>query len=510
MKILTNESTDELSLQETKQRIPLVEAVNMGVKYNEQTKRQDFKHFAHRLLIRNWRQKKKEFWAIKGVTFAAYPGDILGIIGSNGAGKTTLCRALSGLLRPDMGSVKINGKVSSLLSLGTGFNNELSGRNNILLNGMMLGFSRKQVEALLPSIEDFAGLGNFMDQPIKYYSKGMRARLGFSIAATLKAEILIIDEVLSTGDLEFRRQAAKKMRSLVEKANLVIVVSHSLDFVEENCTRALWIDNGEIKASGKPGEVTALYKEKVAVKPKNKKIVNLKKTKVEKGEEESIGVENLGLSYSIDKKPFWALRDVTFSVRDKEIVGIIGSNGAGKSTLCQTLCGILREDEGSKRINGEIAALLSFGTGFNPQLSGRDNISLNGLMLGFTKKEMKALENDILEFSELGKHIDKPVKNYSSGMKARLGFSIAAMLQPDIFVVDEALSAGDIAFQEKATTRMQEMLGDAKTVLIVTHSLKLVKRVCTRALWFNKGELKYDGDPKNAIGKYKRSIAKNK
>lgn len=498
----------KLPQQDTTDRLPLVQAVNMGIKYDNDRRRQDFKSLAHRLVLSSMWQRN-EFWALKGVNFSAYPGDVLGIIGSNGAGKTTLCRALSGLVLPDEGSISVTGSVSSLLSLGTGFNSALSGKENIYLNGMMLGFSKQYLDEKLSEIHNFSGLGKFIDQPIKHYSKGMRARLGFSIAATLEADILVIDEVLSTGDLEFQEKAAEKMHQLVKRANLVILVSHSMNFIENNCTRAIWIEQGQLKASGEPLEVTNLYKDQVAARPKKKKIVNLKETRVETGGHQTIKVENLGLSYRINKKPFWALKNVSFSVYDKEIVGIIGSNGAGKSTLCQTLCSILKEDEGHKTIDGKIAALLSFGTGFNPQLSGRDNIYLNGLMLGFSKYEMIELESEIIEFSELENHIEKPVKNFSDGMRARLGFSIAAMLRPDIFIVDEALSAGDIAFQEKATNRMQEMLEDAKSVIIVTHSMSLVEKVCTRGIWLDKGEIKFDGEPQVAVAKYKEMV-KNK
>jgi len=499
--------------RENKEQItkPLIQAKNVGLKYVGERKRQDFKSMAHKFLMGAQGRKKEEFWALKKISFAAYPGEVLGIIGSNGAGKTTLCRVLSGLLRPDTGTVRIRGKVSALLSLGTGFNKDLSGRDNVFLNGMMLGYSRRQITDLFPSIRDFSGLGPFMDQPIRYYSSGMQARLGFSIAATLEADILVIDEVLGTGDLEFQERAAEKMQSLVDRANLVVVVSHNLNFIQNTCTRALWIENGEIQASGDPAEITALYRETIAERPKKKrKIVNLRETRTEIGNQESIAVENLGIHFTLDKNLFWALRDVDFTVKEREIVGIIGHNGAGKSTLCRVLSGILREDEGSVRIHGEIAALLSFKTGFNSQLSGRDNIYLNGMMLGLSKKDIRAMLHEIIAFSELENHIDKPVKNYSSGMKSRLGFSIAAVLQPDIFIVDEALSAGDLAFQEKATSRMQEMLEEAKTVMIVTHSLGLVEKVCTRAIWLQEGKVRFDGCPKEAVALYKKAVKTKK
>ena len=206
----------------------------------------------------------------------------------------------------------------------------------------------------------------------------------------------------------------------------------------------------------------------------------------------------------IHKRPL--LEEASFSVRSGAKITLMGQNGAGKSTLCKALCGILKEDMGEVIVNGEIAALLSFGTGFNQELSGRDNIYLNGMMLGFSRNNMRARENEIIEFSELGSHIDKPVKNYSSGMKTRLGFSIASILRPDVFIVDEVLSAGDIAFREKATIRMQEMLVDAKSVMIVSHNLELVEKVCTRTIWFDKGKVQFDGNPKTAVQNYRKAV----
>jgi len=491
---------------------PLIVAEDLGIKYEgEKEKSGDFKSLMHNYLSFNREPKFEPVWALRGVSFKGYAGDVLGVIGANGAGKTTLCRAILGLMKPDLGSLQVQGEVSSLLSLGTGFNKEISGRENIALNGMMLGLSREKLNNLMPSIEEFTGLGRFLDHPLKYYSTGMKARLGFSIAATLDPEVLVIDEVLGTGDMEFKERAVARMNELVSGSKMVVVVTHDIDFVEENCNRALWLDNGQVAGLGDPVEVAGRYREDVAARAKpKKKIVSLRETRTKAGEEETIRAENLSLMFKLGKEPFWALKDVSFTVRDKEILGVIGPNGSGKTTLCRTLTGLYRPDQGSVQVQGDISALLSFGLGFNDLLSGYDNIYLNGLMMGIPKADIYKLEKEIIEFSELEKHIDKPVKNYSSGMKSRLGFSIAAMLQPDIFVVDEALSAGDISFKEKATLRMQEMLEEAKTVLIVTHSLGFVEKVCTRALCLHQGKIVFDGDPKQAVKFYKDSVKKAK
>ena len=498
----------QLSKNDTSATGALVVANNLGIKYEgEKEKRGDFRSMVHNFLSFKREPRFEPVWALRGVNFTGYAGDVLGVIGANGAGKTTLCRSLLGLMKPDTGSLLVNGEVSSLLSLGTGFNMEISGRENIVLNGLMLGISWKKLESLMPSIEEFTGLGRFLDQPLKHYSTGMKARLGFSIVTALEPEILVIDEVLGTGDIEFKERAVKRIHQLVSGSKMVVVVTHDIDFVEKNCNRALWLDNGKVAAIGDPLEVSDGYRQEVAGRAKpGKKIVSIRETSSISGDEETIRAKNLGVKFKMGKSPFWALRDVNLTVCDQEILGIIGPNGAGKTTLCRALSGLYLPDQGTVKVNGEITALLSFNLGFNNLLSGYDNIYLNGMMMGIPLDKLRQLEREIIEFAELEKVIHKPVKEYSSGMKSRLGFSIAAMLQPDVFLVDEALSAGDMAFREKATTRMQDMLADAKTVVLVTHSLELVEKVCTRAIWLQDGTVRFDGDPKEAVALYKESV----
>jgi len=505
---LKSKPLSELTVGDSTEHDPLILADNLGIKYEgEKEKSGDFKSLVHGFLSFRNGNKFEPVWALRGVSFSGFPGDVLGVIGPNGAGKTTLCRAILGLMKPDMGSIIVRGAVSSLLSLGTGFNREVSGRDNIFLNGLMLGLSRKKLNEIMPAIEEFSGLGRFLNHPLKFYSSGMKARLGFSIAAALEPEIMVIDEVLGTGDQEFKERAVNRMNELVSGSKMVVVVTHDIDFVEENCNRALWLDNGKVVAIGDPLEVADGYRQEVAGKAKpRKKIVSLGETRTEIGDDETIKVENLGIQFKLGKDPFWALKDVSFTVRDKEILGVIGPNGSGKTTLCRTLSGLYRPDRGSVQVKGDITALLSFRLGFNELLSGYDNIFLNGMMMGIPKKEIIALEKEIIEFAELEKVIHKPVKEYSTGMKSRLGFSIAAVLKPDVFVVDEALSAGDMAFREKATARMQEMLEDAKTVILVTHSMGIVEKVCTRAIWLQDGFLRFDGNPKEAVALYKESV----
>lgn len=493
--------------------VPLVEVRGLGVKYNVGAKRDDFQSMAFNKLRGKRGLKKQKFWGLRDVSFTGHAGDVLGVIGANGAGKSTLCRVLSGLLAPDVGEVVVRGEVSALLSLGTGFNAALSGRENVYLNGMMLGLSRKEMAYLFPGIIEFSGLGNFIDQPLKTYSSGMVARLGFSIAAMVEPEILILDETLSAGDIEFKERAAAKMGELVGKARMVIVVTHDTGFVSDSCNRALWLDRGTVRDYGEPEDVVSHYIESIPETATKRKIVDFSETRPRSGtSSEVVNVAGLGIRYPRVKKrePFWALKNVGFKVNEGEIVGVIGRNGAGKTTLCRVLTSILKPDEGSVLVKGRTTALLSFGAGFNIQLSGRDNVYLNGMMLGISKKWLGKLYGDIVEFSGLEREMSKPMKYYSSGMKARLGFSVAAMIKPDVFIIDEALGAGDLAFAEKASAKIQELITEAKAVIVVTHSLDFVEKVCTRALWLDQGVVQVDGDPEEATESYRQALKRKR
>ncbi|WP_350342403.1 ATP-binding cassette domain-containing protein [Proteinivorax tanatarense] len=486
----------------------VIEAKNIGVKYDSRLKREDIRTLSYDLLTGD--KSNKDFWALKDISFNGYKGEVLGIIGSNGAGKSTLCKTIAEILKPDKGTIKVDGKVSALLSMGAGFNRQLSGKDNIYLNGMMMGMARSEVKEFYQEILEFSGLGDFIHQPIKNYSSGMRARLGFSIAAMLNPETLVLDEALNTGDLEFAKRASKKIKDLVSRAKMVIIVSHNIKFIKKNCTRAIWIDSGVIAAEGHPEEVAKKYRESVPKRKKKKKVVELKETQSAVKENKVVVAKNLSIKFKIGKKDFWSLKDVSFKVREGDILGVIGHNGAGKTTLCRTISGIYRPDEGSLYTEGATTALLSIGAGFNRHLTGMDNIILSGMMMGISKEEIFQLRDEIIEFANLEKHINKPVKHYSSGMRSRLGFSIAAAVQPELFIIDEALSAGDMEFRAKASERIQEMITDAKAVIVVTHNMKFVEKICTRAIWINKGNLMFDGSPKEAVERYTAHVNQGK
>lgn len=203
-----------------------------------------------------------------------------------------------------------------------------------------------------------------------------------------------------------------------------------------------------------------------------------------------------------DESIFWALSDVNFEVKEGEVLGIIGKNGAGKSTLLKILSGITDPTEGKIEIHGRVASLLEVGTGFHPELSGRENIYMNGTILGMTRKEIDSKLDEIIDFSGIEKFIDTPVKFYSSGMKVRLGFSVAAHLDPEILIIDEVLAVGDYDFQAKCLGKMEDVAGSGRTVLFVSHNLEAIKNLCNRCIVLKDGEIKFEGDVLKAIKVY--------
>src|SRR6187401_1565614 len=199
---------------------------------------------------------------------------------------------------------------------------------------------------------------------------------------------------------------------------------------------------------------------------------------------------------------FKALRGVSFSVPKGCTYGVIGRNGSGKSTLLKCVAGITRPTEGEVKVDGRISALIELGAGFHPEISGRENIFINGIMLGLTKKEIQRRFDEIVEFAEMKDFIDAPVKTYSSGMYMRLGFAVAVHVDPEVLLVDEVLAVGDQGFTHKCLDKFAEFKRRGKTILLVTHALGLVERFCDEAVWMDGGRMKAMGDPKRVVGAY--------
>ena len=205
---------------------------------------------------------------------------------------------------------------------------------------------------------------------------------------------------------------------------------------------------------------------------------------------------------------FLALQNISFQVRQGEAWGLIGTNGSGKSTMLKAISGILKPYKGSVKVNGSVAPLIELGAGFDQELTARENIFLNGCVLGHTEKFMKEHFDEIVEFAELHKFLDSPIKNYSSGMKARLGFSVATMVKPEILIVDEILAVGDYKFRQKCEKRMTEMLSGGTTLLYVSHNINEVKRLCDHAIWIDKGIARMQGDVNEVCDAYMEVMQK--
>ena len=211
--------------------------------------------------------------------------------------------------------------------------------------------------------------------------------------------------------------------------------------------------------------------------------------------------------HSAKPETIWALRGVSFSVKQGEVVGIIGRNGAGKSTLLKVLSGITTPTSGRVRVNGRVASLLEVGTGFHEELTGRENVYLNGSILGMKKREVRSKLDAIVAFAGVERFIDTPIKRYSSGMRLRLGFAVAAHLDPDVLIVDEVLAVGDAGFQKKCLAVMEDLRKGGRTVLFVSHNMAAVENLCSRGIWIDSGSLREDGETQRVITSYMSAFA---
>lgn len=232
----------------------------------------------------------------------------------------------------------------------------------------------------------------------------------------------------------------------------------------------------------------------VRYKMANDKVSSLKEFIIKKAKKE------------ITENEFLALNDVSFTVDKGDVIGIVGRNGAGKSTLLKIVSGIQKPASGNVVLHGRVVPMLELGAGFDMELSGKENVYLNGAVLGYTKEFLDERYEDILAFSELGDFINMPVRNYSSGMVARLAFSIASQVNPEILIVDEVLSVGDENFQKKSRDRMVELMSGGSTVLFVSHNINQIKDICNKAVWLSHGQVVMTGDSETVCDKYKESL----
>lgn len=217
-------------------------------------------YYIKKSLLKGRREKAEVFEAVKHVSFSVEKGEILGLVGKNGSGKSTILNSIAGIFAPNSGTIDLHGHSVSLMSIGVGFQKELSGRENIVLSGMLLGFTEKQVRERMDDIIKFSELGEFIDAPVRTYSSGMHSKLAFAITAILETDIMLVDEVLSVGDAKFKKKSFNKMKELINAADrTVIIVSHSSDTIRKLCNKVLWIDSGEVQMYGDTAEVMDAY-----------------------------------------------------------------------------------------------------------------------------------------------------------------------------------------------------------------------------------------------------------
>lgn len=236
----------------------VIEVKNATVRFNKSAESiSGLKEYIIKMLKREL--MFQEFLALKNINFTVKRGESWGVIGKNGSGKSTLLKLISGIISPHQGNVAVNGSISPLIELGAGFDLELTARENIFLNGALLGYSKKFIESHFQEIIDFAELNDFIDVPIKNFSSGMSARLGFAIATVQKPDILIVDEVLAVGDFAFQQKCKERMENLLSNGTTLLFVSHSIEQVKELCSKAIWIDNGEVRAIGETHSVSQEY-----------------------------------------------------------------------------------------------------------------------------------------------------------------------------------------------------------------------------------------------------------
>ncbi len=588
--------------------------------------------------------------ALRDVDLEVRRGEAVGIIGPNGAGKSTLLRLLAGVISPTRGHVETSGRIGAMIDLGLGFHPALSGTDNALIAGALLGVDRPTMERRLPEIARFSGLDDVMDAPLGEYSSGMVARLGFATAINVDADVLLVDEVLSVGDREFQERCLQQIARMVDAGTTLLFVSHDTPVVRAVCDRVVVVRDGQLVDDGPAAEVIDGYLgrrgPRLASGPPAARIDRLDLAEellqphqpaelvadvtVERPAD-VVALEATLTMPSIDpdlviaraqadlppallapgshhleirtspipleggrlrltvslldddgaawshescelamdgpvriRKPMYAvgstvrltpteptdrsvpppppppperalvrcegvtkvfpshrrgaalasalllpdrlgrrggtvaLDGVDVAVAPGECVGIIGPNGAGKSTLLRCIAGIMRPDSGTVQVDGRVIPILELGVGFQPDLTGWENLEITWHLMGLDGGELGARQEQIVRFSGVGDAMDRPIKHWSTGMRARLGFSLAAHAPGDVLLVDELLAVGDLEFQRQATERVESLRDDGRAVLLVSHDLRLVGTLCNRAVRLEHGRV-VDAGPTDAV-----------
>ena len=590
--------------------------------------------------------------AVDDVTMEVAAGERVGLIGANGAGKSTMLKILAGVAEPTAGVARRPARMASMIELGLGFHAELTGAENLRVSGALLGLSSAELDAVLPEVVEFSGIADAMDDALKHYSSGMRARLGFALATHVPADAILVDEVLAVGDQEFQAQCIDRVIELCNNGAALLFVSHEMWLIEAVCDRVLLVDQGRIVDEGTANEVVKRYlvpeptrfpdastadvrlesvtlvrdhirpmdsldidlevvverpiprltigfelgwvaiapefvlastslalddelaqpgrylvrvrtapvaldrgharatialvdqgarrvlnrvdcefwlessntrHRPLLAAPSQTSLVPTEAPEVQDGDRRVLSRKG-SVEASVDHVtkrfrtgtaspwvlaiPGWnreaegnlaAVDDLSLEVYGGQALGIIGPNGAGKSTLLKMLAGTMRPTFGEVRTAGRVVSMLELGLGFHNDLSGRENMEITGRLLGLTAEELAEREESILAFAGLGDAIEQPLKQYSTGMKARLGLSVAVHAEPALLLVDEVLGVGDQEFRDAATIKVRDLVGNGTAVVFVSHNFPLVSMLCERTVRVERGRLIDDGPTLDVI-----------
>lgn len=613
-----------------------------------------------------------ELKALDDLNLEIQPGESVGLIGANGAGKSTVLKLLAGVIDATEGEVACVGRIGSMIELGLGFHNELTGRENARISATILGLTPAQATELAPEMIAFAGIEDAMDTPLKHYSTGMRARLGFAVAVHVPTDVLLIDEVLSVGDSEFQLRCVDRITEMHAAGTTLVFVSHATWLVSSVCERVVQLRRGRVVDDGPSAEVIQRYlmpaptELKVAEAPcmefrqfalTTERVKSWGRLEFEadvvvtaetaepaialdlswatlapditiartttpmpevlktpggyrlRGTSSRLPVDSGGHAqarvalvdestqrlFGLETGEFWivgpvlrqqpqlatevnwsiepedaeaglgtateasastnglesglttpsatspssellvechhltkrfhkglrrggfrlaypgpvpepdrdteivALDDVDLSVPRGQSLGIMGPNGSGKSTLLKAIAGVLAPSSGEVTTRGRLVPMLELGIGFHADLTGEENVRQTGRLLGLTKAELAEAWDRIVDFADIGNAIGAPVKQYSSGMKARLGLALALNCSPELILIDEVLAVGDHEFQEKALDAVRQLVADGATSIFVSHEASLVEELCNRVIRLEQGRIVDDGPASEVI-----------
>lgn len=602
---------------------------------------------------------RSEMKALDGIDLEIEPGESVGLIGHNGAGKSTILKLCAGVIDPTEGAVHCVGRIGSMIELGLGFHPELTGHENARASAAILGLTPDETDAAMPEIIDFAGIADAMDSPLKHYSTGMRARLGFAVAVHVDTDVLLIDEVLAVGDAEFQLRCVDRIAEMHAAGTTLVFVSHATWLMNNVCDRVIQLRRGRIVDDGPSAAVIQRYLSpapidlEMAAEPTMRfRSFDITSSRVEPwgaltleadvvvtgetaepamaldlswvtlapgttiartstplpdalrtpggyrltGQSSGLPVDSghadltvalmdegsqrifdrnggqfwiegpvtrqqpqiaTDVEWSLTRVGDWssevasseqpvkrqvptghlavecrhltkrfhaglrrggirtafpgrlamsegtgaivALDDVSLDLLSGQCLGIIGPNGSGKSTFLKVVAGVMAPTSGVVTTRGRVVSMLELGIGFHPDLTGEENLRQTAGLLGLPASETADILADVFEFAGIGDAVQAPVKQYSSGMKTRLGLGLAVHCKPDVLLIDEALAVGDRPFQKQAVTAVRRLVAGGTTAIFVSHDLSLVEELCDRAIRLEQGRVVDDGPTSDVV-----------